>query len=187
VPDDSNPQIIRAPDQIVGYHGCELSTARRLLAGDPFRLSANDYDWLGSGVYFWEYAPFRAQGWARQRFGDNWAVLQATISLGDCLNLLDTDYFEDLQAVHSELMASLDAFGLAPPANRRGANRLDRMIIDRFSQVHQGRGGHFDTVRGSFQEGQPIFAGSQLYSQSHVQIAVRNIDCIQTLHLVNYR
>ena len=186
MPDDSAIQIVYAPQQIVGYHGCEMSTARRLLEGEPFRLSANDYDWLGSGTYFWEYAPIRARGWAKQRFGGNWAVLQATINLGDCLNLLDTDYFEDLRAVHTELLNSFRDLGLTPPMNNKGANRLDRMIVDRFSQVYQARDNRFDTVRGCFQEGQPIFAGSRLYSHNHVQIAVRNMDCIQTLHLVKY-
>ena len=44
--------VVRAPDTIVGYHGCRRSVAERLLNGEPFRLSNNDYDWLGGGAYF---------------------------------------------------------------------------------------------------------------------------------------
>lgn len=37
---------------VLGYHGCEQEVGEQILCFDPFRLSANDYDWLGSGVYF---------------------------------------------------------------------------------------------------------------------------------------
>ncbi len=41
---------------VLAYHGCDAAVAERLLRGEPFRKSENDYDWLGAGVYFWEYA-----------------------------------------------------------------------------------------------------------------------------------
>jgi len=50
---------------ILAYHGCDRSVAERLLNNKTFRLSENDYDWLGSGVYFWEANPARALAWAR--------------------------------------------------------------------------------------------------------------------------
>jgi hypothetical protein len=182
-----NHQLVTAPEWVVGYHGCEASVAEKLIAGAPFRLSANDYDWLGSGVYFWEYAPHRALEWAQQRFGDNLAVLKASIRLGDCLNLLDTNHFEDLKRVHERLARNFQRFGVEPPTNKRGANRLDRLIIDEFNEQYVIKAaGHFDTVRGCFGEGQPVFKGSKLLSHTHVQIAVRNPACIDGLELVNY-
>ena len=42
---------------ILGYHGCDRAVGERLLAGEPFEPSDNDYDWLGPGVYFWESNP----------------------------------------------------------------------------------------------------------------------------------
>jgi len=50
---------------ILAYHGCDRSVAERLLNNRPFRISENEYDWLGSGVYFWESNPARALHWAR--------------------------------------------------------------------------------------------------------------------------
>jgi hypothetical protein len=44
---------------IVAYHGCDAEAARRLLDGDSFKKSQNDYDWLGEGI-FWEYGADRA-------------------------------------------------------------------------------------------------------------------------------
>ena len=32
---------------VVGYHGCDTETAERLIRGEPFERSQNDYDWLG--------------------------------------------------------------------------------------------------------------------------------------------
>ena len=64
--DDETLRIVSTPETVVAYHGCELSTARQLLEGAPFRLSANNYDWLGSGVYFWEANPFAGIEFARE-------------------------------------------------------------------------------------------------------------------------
>lgn len=50
----------------LGYHGCDRDVAETLLSEDPkFKHSTNDYDWLGSGIYFWENNPKRAMDWAR--------------------------------------------------------------------------------------------------------------------------
>ena len=51
---------------VIGYHGCDATVAERLLAGEPFAPSDNNFDWLGRGVYFWEYGYQRAQDWAMQ-------------------------------------------------------------------------------------------------------------------------
>jgi hypothetical protein len=42
---------------VLGYHGCDRAVAEKLIAGAPFITSENDYDWLGSGIYFWEANP----------------------------------------------------------------------------------------------------------------------------------
>jgi hypothetical protein len=41
---------------VVGYHGCDAALARKVLLGDAnLSPSANNYDWLGQGVYLWEH------------------------------------------------------------------------------------------------------------------------------------
>lgn len=42
--------------EAIGYHGTRLTFAERILAED-FRGSANDWEWLGHGIYFWQDAP----------------------------------------------------------------------------------------------------------------------------------
>src|SRR5712692_1234198 len=74
----------RAPVSIVvGYHATSARAARAILRGQPFRLSRNQYDWLGNDVYFWEAAPQRAWDWAhtprvRRRLGADSGTLPYT-------------------------------------------------------------------------------------------------------------
>ena len=78
---------------VIAYHGCEqklrdeVISEKRDLVG-----SKNHYDWLGEGIYFWEYGPERAMEWAedkKKRGGlKEPAVLGAVIQLGRCFDLL---------------------------------------------------------------------------------------------------
>jgi hypothetical protein len=41
---------------IFAYHGCDGAVAESVLLGrSRLEPSHNDYDWLGAGIYFWEY------------------------------------------------------------------------------------------------------------------------------------
>ena len=52
---------------VLGYHGCDLAVARKIIMGQTsHRRSTNEYDWLGSGFYFWEDSPARALQWAKE-------------------------------------------------------------------------------------------------------------------------
>jgi hypothetical protein len=157
------------------------------MAGDPFRQSTNDYDWLGSGVYFWEYAPVRALEWSRRRYGDEGAVIEATVTLGECLNLLDSEHFAGLQAAYEDTVTTLHADGLPVPVNKGLRHMLDRAVVDALCIERARRTTEaFDTVRGCFPEGEPVYDGSRILRYTHVQIAVRNADCISGLKLVHF-
>ncbi|WP_341880149.1 hypothetical protein [Synechococcus sp. UW140] len=82
---------------ILGFHGTKKEIAEKVLAGHTvLRKSANNHDWLGSGVYFWESSPSRAYQFALETFaryeppyiGDV-GVVGAIIDPGKCLNLLE--------------------------------------------------------------------------------------------------
>lgn len=175
-----------APRVVVGYHGCSEQTAGAILAGQPFHLSANEWDWLGEGVYFWENAPTRAQDWARQRFGAEAAVLEARIRLGRCLNLLDTKHFADIVRVYYTIVAELSAQGLPVPENKPDGRRyLDQRVLNLYCRIHGDITQRpYQTVRGCFPEGEPIFPGSGILSKTHVQVAVRDSRCIERVRLV---
>lgn len=181
-------KLVVAPRSIVGYHGCTLPVAEAILVEGKFRLSENRYDWLGRGVYFWEYAPYRALEWARfmglQR-GETPAVLAATVRLGNCVNLMDVQYHADLVETHRNLVALFGEENL-PKNTARGGHFRDRLVIDRHCDNMAALGGMVDGVRGTFPEGEPIYEGSKILSLAHTQIAVRNPDCITQLRLVQF-
>jgi hypothetical protein len=158
-------------DRIVsGYHGTSASKAAVIVSGGAFQSSRNDYDWLGHGIYFWEYAPYRAWDWAQQRHGREAAVVEAEIRLGHCLDLTDIRYTKAIRLAFDGLREAYAAQRLAIPANRGKARRLDCLVIN---YVVEYVFPECETIRAPFLEGLPIFEGSNLLSASHIQIVVR--------------
>lgn len=181
--------LVQRPEEVIGYHGCSREAASALLAGQPWRRSANAYDWLGEGIYFWEYAPYRALAWARECFGEQAAILQATLRLGHCLNLLDVGHQQALRRIYAEAQQLSASAGVPLPLNTaRGAHFLDCYIVDRYCRMlaDDPDAATMQTVRGCFPEGDPIYPGSKILTEAHVQIAVRDADCILSLSLLPF-
>ena len=59
-------------------------------------------------------------------------------------------------------------------------NDLDCAVIETLHELVVGDGRTpFDSVRCAFEEGKPAFSGSAIRDKTHVQICIRNIDCIK--------
>lgn len=157
----------------IGYHGTSDAAARRILSSG-FEISRNDYDWLGDGAYFFQDAPHRALEWARERHGDDAAVVGVEIDLRDCVDLIDVKWHDVVRESYTDLVTRLQASAQSLPRQTLGAHRLDRAVINRMAAVLQSRGVVVRVVRAAFMEGDPLFPGSALWTQSHVQIAVRD-------------
>jgi hypothetical protein len=183
------PPLITAPRTVVGYHGCSQQAAEKILAEGRFEPSTNAYDWLGEGVYFWEYAPYRALNWAILkcgRTGEQPAVIGATIRLGRCLNLLDTLHSTDLGIAYTEVRSGLGMRRM-PRNTATGAHFLDCEVVNTYCRViAQATMREYQTVRGCYPEGEPVFPDSKILSRTHVQIAVRDPACILRVHLVQF-
>lgn len=168
---------MRYDRQVIGYHACATDVADRLLAGEPFRPSRNDWDWLGTGVYFWEFGHQRAHDWAQQwprLQGKSFAVVGAILQLGNCLDLLDTDHTRRL----AEFAGRYVAVGGVVPANS-GPKRLgDCFLVNEYCERMTEAGTPFDTVRGLFQEGARLVAGSEIRLENHIQIVARRPEAI---------
>lgn len=177
------------PRSVIGFHGCTRDAARKILTENHFTPSTNTYDWLGEGIYFWEYAPYRALDWAMAmcaRRGGEPAVIGATIRLGRCLNLLDTQHSGELVYAYRRL--ELRYPGRRLPRNfDSGAYMLDCAVIDAYCQMAEEQQIYrVQTVRGSFPEGSPVYPGSKILSLAHTQVAVRDAACITKVHLVQF-
>ena len=170
---------------VLGYHGCSDQVAEQLLSGAvTFKVSENDYDWLGSGIYFWQSNPVRALQFAeekRNREKARWlpSVVGAAIDLGDCLDLTTELGIEEVRLAHQLLKDTFEVAGTALPTNSGGAGlmlrRLDCAVVHQLHEIrHQMELTPVDTVKGIFVEGEPIYDGSGFRAKTHVQIAVCN-------------
>lgn len=169
---------------VVGYHGCDADTAELLLKGAPFKPSVNDYDWLGKGVYFWEYGPDRALRFAREQQQRGRVRMPATvgalIQLGNCFDLMDTRFTQDLEWAYPVLQTELQAKSRRLPENGGGPpdyklRRRDCAVMNWYLDMLERRGIEtYDTVRCGFVEGGPVYEGAGIHRESHVQLVVRN-------------
>lgn len=156
---------------VTGYHGTRGDRAHDIVATGRFQPSRNDYDWLGHGIYFWEFAPLRAWQWARKKYGADAAVVEAQVELGYCLDLSDIRFTESLKTAYDGLREAYARLGRALPLNKGGARCLDCLVINYLCGVILPE---CESVRAPFLEGDPIYSGSALLTQSHIQLVVRN-------------
>jgi hypothetical protein len=187
---------------VLGFHGCDRNIGEQALAGNLDLIqSDSDYDWLGPGIYFWEGDPTRAREWAEAKAarvkGMVPYVIGAVIDRGNCLDLAARENIELLRAAHTGLAASLVKQGKPMPKNRdaRGDANREKLLRDLDCAVIRylhdsideqllnnktpGVLEPFDSVRGLFREGEPVYPGSGFYARTHTQIAVRSLECIK--------
>lgn len=182
---------------ILGYHGCYRDVGEKLLAGDVFVASEEEYDWLGPGVYFWENDPRRALEWAKEKVkrakrGEP-MVVGAVIVPGRCLDLTTRDDLDLLQAAYESLKFVNERAGADMPRNKDLAHdrfndrklrfldcavirHLEKNIEDEAEEV-RAKGEipvvlPIQTVRGLFVEGGELYEGGGFFQKTHSQIAV---------------
>lgn len=185
------------PTFVLGFHGCDKTVGERVLNGEErLKPSKNEYDWLGQGSYFWENSPARALDYAvllrdNPRRGSPKVkepyVIGAVLDLGHCFNLLDTACVALLARSYDDYQEMSDAAGAPLPTNKRGGDGravllrfLDRAIIEFMHKSHEAIGKKpYDSARGVFPEGEPVFPGAAIRDKDHIQICVRNPNCIK--------
>jgi hypothetical protein len=174
---------------VIGYHGCDSDVAEVVLSGkEGLRVSENDYDWLGSGIYFWENDARRAQAWAElvrdhPRFSAEPirrpAVIGAVIDLGHCLDLLEAepirlvrDAYDDLRKIFAEAGSSMPTNSGSPPDSPM--RRLDCAVINYLHEYRKADQQPFDSVRAPFIEGEALYPGAGFNARTHLQLCIRS-------------
>jgi len=164
-----------------------------LLAGASFNASANDWDWLDHGTYFWESNPARGLEFATQL--QRWRKVQdmtpinetyvigAVIELGYCLDLLTSDGVHTVALAHRDFVADCEETNTQLPLNSGGRDslfrRLDCAVINHLHSAWKRLNLQpFDSVRGVFIEGEPLYPTAGFYHKTHIQICVRNTSLI---------
>ena len=193
------------PNLLIGFHGCEEAVKQKLIhSSNSFQISRKPYDWLGHGMYFWENNEDRAMEWAleKQKRGeiDEPAVVGAVLQLGYCFDLLDSRYVNLLKNSYELMANSYKAVAKELPQNKSLRNDvyndkilriLDCTVIEYMhSQIYEQykedinlKGFSdlkiFESTRCVFTEGGPAYEGAGIFEKSHIQICIRNPDCIK--------
>ena len=176
----------------LGFHGTDESVVQAVLSGkSDLRQRNNPYDWLGNGIYFWDNSPSRALQWATELSErpnskiKRPAVIGAILDLGRCLDLLDYENLAYVKEAHRFLETAAAETGTSMPINS-GKTRdllfreLDCAVIETLhASFELDSKPEFDSVRGVFWEGQEIYPNAGFREKNHIQICVRNLDCIK--------
>jgi hypothetical protein len=193
------------PNLQIGFHGCDEFVRNNLVTlPDIVKKSQESYDWLDHGFYVWENNFQRAYQWAldKQTRGTLQipSVVGVVYHLGYCLDFTDSEFIDILASYFELMKEDLQIAGKELPKNKelpKDKNHdlilreLDCAVIEYlhhkiFEQVKSdtlkkgySEYRHFDTVRGIFTEGGPAFNGAGIQLKSHIQICIRNLNCIK--------
>jgi hypothetical protein len=197
------------PNLVFGFHGCDAETCQRLLnKPNEVVYSRKPYDWLGHGMYFWENNYDRALQWAKDKKvrGDikTPAVIGAVLYLGYCLDLLDNQFVKMIQGYYKPLEAIYRNSNTELPQNRDLSQDkykdkifrdldctlieyMHQSILEQINEDKETTGYSelklFDSARGVFTEGGPAYPGAGILEKSHIQICIRNSNCIKGFFL----
>lgn len=182
----------RLPTWVLGFHGCDEAVGLKVLQDQKLHLepSQNSWDWLGNGIYFWENDPVRAYQFAQLGEADKGHkvtkgkivkpfVIGAVIDLGLCLNLFDQRALQELATAGESFLDLYDSVGTPAPVNKGNGRFRDRAVFEHLHDSRQGRLPEYQTVRAAFPEGKPLYDGTEITEQNHIQIAVRKPEVIR--------
>lgn len=179
------------PSFILGFHGCDSELGEAILSGTTKHLKPSEkkWDWLGHGIYFWEGNLARAWDWAYARRDEGKIqtpfVLGAIIDLRHCLDLFDLGAMQQVKSAYRITCATYELSGKTLPVNGgktpdNAARALDCLVLNNLHEVRKDtKQPAYDSVRGPFLEGEPIYDKAGFRSHSHIQICLRSTDCIK--------
>jgi hypothetical protein len=190
---------------LIGFHGCDES-ARDLLLTKPknIKISEKPFDWLGHGFYIWENNYDRALEWAKdkQKRGKikKASVIGVVFTLDYCLDLMDSEFIKMLSVYYELMEKDFTSIGKELPKNKDVKEdehkdllirELDCAVIQYLHQkikeaIKADKNTllkEFDSARGVFTEGGSAFPGAGIQKKSHIQICIRNMDCIKGFFL----
>ena len=142
---------------------------------------------------FGENNEERALEWAEnlaKRSGSsikNPAVIGAVIDLGYCFDLTDTAYLRELKKSYALAVEYCRLSGEKLPENKPLGDsqdlllrKLDCYVIEMMHRVNREANKRaYDSVRGVFWEGKPLYPNAGFAEKNHIQICVCNPNCIK--------
>lgn len=195
----------KRPNLMLGFHGCDESVRNELVTKpDIVKKSQESFDWLGNDFYVWENNYERALQWALDKKArgklQNPSVVGVVYQLDYCLDFTDASFINILSSYYELMKDDLLFAGKTLPENKDLPKdkhhdlilreldcavieylhqKINEQIISDISTKGFSALKHFDTVRGIFTEGGPAFEGAGIQSKNHIQICIRNLNCIK--------
>lgn len=185
---------------VLAYHGCDITLRDDLVSRrvSELRSSANRYDWLGPGAYFFENDHRRALLFANAAHdnpGKRYtkqpiatpAVVGAVLQFDFILDMTTQEGVENYCAAYQAMIEYLVAHGHPEPKNVKASDEDEDVIVrqldsDVFAFMHRIREDTkqqlFQAVRSAFPQGAAIAPSSAFRRSSHVQIALRDNSCV---------
>lgn len=190
---------------MLGFHRCDESVRNELVTKpDVVKKSQEVFDWLGNGFYVWENNYERAYKWAldKKERGtlETPSVVGVVYQLDYCLDFTDSEFIDILSSYYDLMKDDLQVAGKELPQNKDLPKdkyhdlilreldcavieylhqKIDEEINTDVSTKGYSELKHFDTVRGIFTEGGPAFDGAGIQTKNHIQICIRNLNCIK--------
>lgn len=195
----------KRPNLMIGFHGCD-EAIRNVLVSNPevVKKSLELFDWLGNGFYVWENNQKRALQWADDKKArgkiTNPSVVGVVFQLEHSLDFTDSQYIDLLSEYFDLMKDDFVTIKKELPQNKdlpRDEHHdliireLDCAVIEYLHQkidekikadiASKGYSDlkYFDTVRGVFTEGGPAFEGAGIQKKNHIQVCIRNLNCIK--------
>jgi hypothetical protein len=190
---------------MLGFHGCDEAVRNEIINNPNFiKKSQESFDWLGHGFYLWENNFERALQWAkdkkRRKALKTPSTLGVVYQLNNCLDFTDSAFTKIIGEYYVAMKDDFSLIGKQLPQNKNLPKdqyhdlilrELDCSVIEylhqkvseeiefdiktkRFSNLQ-----NFDTVRGVFTEGGPAFEGAGIQTKNHIQVCIRNLNCIK--------
>ena len=168
------------PNLVLGFHGCDLDTYKNVLYKHN-KLRA---------IYFWENSLDRAEEWAASycsRYNKKHpdekpkepAAIGAVISLGHCLDLADYGSASILKTGYEILKFEFSLLGKSLNKDLL-LRELDCAVIERIHQYNRENDERpYDSIRGVFIEGNPVYENSGIMEKTHTQLCIINPNCIK--------
>ncbi len=195
----------KRPNLMIGFHGCDEATRDQLvISPDKVRKSEETFDWLGNGFYIWENNFQRALQWAEDKKSrgkiKTSSVVGVIYQLDYCLDFTDSAFIEIVSTYYQLMKNSFSQIGKTLPENKdlpKDAHhdlvlrnldcavieylhqKISEQIKENVSEKGYSELKSFDTVRGIFTEGGPAFEGAGIQVKNHIQICIRNLNCIK--------
>lgn len=190
---------------VFAYHGCDVTLRDDLVSGRITQLnpSANKYDWLGGGAYFFENDYQRAllfasaaQANPTKRFTREPiatpAVVGAVLQFDFILDMTTQEGIEEYSLAYKAMVEYLTKNGQPEPKNSKADDddadviirQLDSDVFNFMHQIRLDTGlAAFQAVRSAFPQGEEVAPSSAFKRRSHIQIALRENNCVRAWFL----